>query len=117
MMNKNIGDMTESELKDYIIELQEENSRYERRINKAIELIKECTSSQDEYENFISTSETKRLLKILEEVEDKEYEYIEEIDLGILNSQSDKNREFKKAINALIRNQKYILEQLNKEDK
>ena len=30
MMNKNIGDMTESMLKDLIIELQEENSRYER---------------------------------------------------------------------------------------
>ena len=30
-MNKNIGDMTESELKDFIIELQEENSRYERK--------------------------------------------------------------------------------------
>ena len=29
-MNKNIGDMTESELKDFIVELQEENSRYER---------------------------------------------------------------------------------------
>ena len=34
-MNKNIGDMTESELKDFIIELQEENSRYER-INKQL---------------------------------------------------------------------------------
>ena len=34
-MNKNIGDMTESELKDFIIELQEENSRYER-INKKL---------------------------------------------------------------------------------
>lgn len=40
MMNKNIGDMTTSELKDYIIELQEENSRYERKIDKAIEYIK-----------------------------------------------------------------------------
>ena len=29
-MNKNIGDMSESELIDLIIELQEENSRYER---------------------------------------------------------------------------------------
>ena len=33
IMNKKIGDMTKSELKDFIIELQEENSRYER-INK-----------------------------------------------------------------------------------
>lgn len=38
-MNKNIGDMTEEELKDFIIELQEENSRYERRINKALNKI------------------------------------------------------------------------------
>ena len=45
-MNKKIGDMTESELKDFIIELQEENSRYERInqkykevIDKAIEYI------------------------------------------------------------------------------
>lgn len=33
-MNKNIGDMTESKLKDFIIELQEENSRYERKIQR-----------------------------------------------------------------------------------
>lgn len=33
-MDKNIGDMTESELKDFIIELQEENSRYERKNQK-----------------------------------------------------------------------------------
>ena len=33
IVNKKIGDMTKSELKDFIIELQEENSRYER-INK-----------------------------------------------------------------------------------
>lgn len=36
-MNKNIGDMTNDELKDFIIELQEENSRYERKIDKAVE--------------------------------------------------------------------------------
>lgn len=30
-MNKNIGDMTNSELIDFIIDLQEENSRYERK--------------------------------------------------------------------------------------
>ena len=46
IVNKKIGDMTESELKDFIIELQEENSRYERInqkykevIDKAIEYI------------------------------------------------------------------------------
>ena len=33
-MNKNIGDMSESELIDLIIELQEENSRYERENQK-----------------------------------------------------------------------------------
>ena len=47
-MNKKIGDMTESELKDFIVELQEENSRYERLnqkyqevIEKAIEYMKD----------------------------------------------------------------------------
>ena len=39
MMNKNIGDMTESMLKDLIIELQEENSRYERENRKYKETI------------------------------------------------------------------------------
>lgn len=38
-MNKNIGDMTMDELKDFIIELQEENGRYERIIDKAIAYI------------------------------------------------------------------------------
>ena len=33
-MNKNIGDMSESELKDFIIELQEENSRYKKQNKK-----------------------------------------------------------------------------------
>ena len=48
IVNKKIGDMTESELKDFIIELQEENSRYERinqkykeAIDKAIEYMKD----------------------------------------------------------------------------
>lgn len=47
IVNKKIGDMTKSELKDFIIELQEENSRYERInqkykevIDKAIEYIR-----------------------------------------------------------------------------
>ena len=38
-MSKNIGDMSESELKDFIIELQEENSRYERKNQKYKEVI------------------------------------------------------------------------------
>ena len=42
-----------------------ENKDLQQRIDKAIEYIKECTSSPDEYENFISTSETKKLLEIL----------------------------------------------------
>lgn len=33
-MAKNIGDMTNSELKDFVIELQEENSRFEKKIRK-----------------------------------------------------------------------------------
>ena len=41
-MNKNIGDMTESELKDFIIELQEENSRYERINQKYKEVIEKA---------------------------------------------------------------------------
>ena len=50
-MNKNIGDMTESELKDFIIELQEENSRYERINEKYKEVI----------EKAIEYLETKRI--------------------------------------------------------
>ena len=50
----------------------------------------------------------------IEEVEDKEYEYIKEISLGTLNEQKQKNRAFKDTINALIRNQKIIIERLNK---
>ena len=76
-MNKNIGDMTESELKDFIIELQEENSRYERLnqkykevIEKAIEYIEKCLK-QTPIENRTKTDDTL----------DIEYEYI----LNILN--------------------------------
>ena len=50
-MNKNIGDMTESELKDFIIELKEENSRYERINKKYKEVI----------EKAIEYLETKRI--------------------------------------------------------
>ena len=46
-MNRNIGDMTESELKDFIVELQEIISRIERKINKAIGYM----------ENYISVEE------------------------------------------------------------
>ena len=61
-------------------------------------------------------------VKILEEVEDKEYEDIEELNLDtdellkkVVITAQDYVIEDK--INALIRNQKYILEQLNKEGK
>lgn len=46
-MNKNIGDMTESKLKDFIIELQEKNSRYEKRNEKAIEEIEKYLLTED----------------------------------------------------------------------
>jgi hypothetical protein len=41
---------------------------YERTIDKAIEYIKECISSPDEYEQFLTTYETSELLDILEAV-------------------------------------------------
>ena len=50
-MNKNIGDMTNDELKDFIIELQEENSRYERKIEKAI----------NKLDNFITCCKCEKL--------------------------------------------------------
>lgn len=68
----------------------------------------------DDIEWYIFNEWLNEEVQILEEVEDKEYEDIEEVDLGVLNSQSDKNREFKRAINQLIRNQKYIIERLDK---
>ena len=63
-MNKNIGDMTESELKDFIIELQEENSRYER-INQKYKEKNEFLKSEIE--------EAKRIIQ-------KYLEYIDERD-------------------------------------
>ena len=41
-MNKNIGDMSESELKDFIVELQEENKKHKEVIDKAIKLIEKA---------------------------------------------------------------------------
>ena len=85
-MNKNIGDMTESELKDFIIELQEENSRYERLnqkykevIDKAIEYIriyrsyekidnKDYLKGRDEI-GCLDIYQVDELLDILKEVE------------------------------------------------
>lgn len=87
IVNKNIGDMTESELKDFIVELQEENSRYER-INqkykevhdKAIEYIEYNNETLYTYEpdydyeenivsNYDVSSFREDLLKILKEDE------------------------------------------------
>ena len=70
-MNKNIGDMTESELKDFIIELQEENSRYERINKKYKEVIEKAINFIDihMYEDYCYVGSEERLKKILNEVE------------------------------------------------
>lgn len=58
-MNKNIGDMTESELKDFIIELQEENSRYERKNKKYKEVIDKVTNELFILKDMIYKPETR----------------------------------------------------------
>ena len=75
-MNKNIGDMTESELKDFIIELQEENSRYERInqkykevIDKAIEYLDDWLFNVGGMGACMDYKDIKEILKILKEVE------------------------------------------------
>lgn len=68
-MNKNIGDMTESELKDFIIELQEENSRYERKIKKYKEVIDKAI---EELKKGLHELDTRRREEVYAE------EYIEE---------------------------------------
>ena len=68
-MNKNIGDMTESELKDFIIELQEENSRYERINQKYKEAIEKAIKYVKEHRYYAHTIDIDYLLKILKEVE------------------------------------------------
>ena len=64
-MNKNIGDMTESELKDFIVELQQENEQLKERINKSIEYMKNNATSNyfDKEKNMFRREED--LLKIL----------------------------------------------------
>lgn len=47
-MNKSIGEMRESELKDFIIELQEENSRLERNLDKRIDAWQELKDFLEE---------------------------------------------------------------------
>ena len=73
-MNKNIGDMTESELKDFIIELQEENIRYERKNQKYKKVIDKVSARLEyflignlKYQS--SQKEFIKLLIILKEVE------------------------------------------------
>ena len=68
-MNKNIGDMTESELKDFIIELQEENSRYERLNQKYKEVIDKALDFIDcHFKEMVADEESQELKSILEEV-------------------------------------------------
>ena len=69
-MNKNIGDMTESELKDFIVELQEENSRYERINKKQKEVIDKALDFIDcHFKEMVADEEAQELEKILKEVE------------------------------------------------
>lgn len=70
-MNKNIGDMTESELKDFIVELQEENSKYERINQKYKEVIKKAIEFIDDYmyDDYGYVGYEDELKKILNEVE------------------------------------------------
>ena len=70
-MNKNIGDMTESELKDFIIELQEENSRYERINQKYKEVIDKAIKFIDDYmyDDYGYIGYEDELKEILKEVE------------------------------------------------
>ena len=75
-MNKNIGDMTESELKDFIIKLQEENSRYERInqkykevIDKAIEYLDDWLFNVGGMGACMDYKDIKEILDILKEVE------------------------------------------------
>ena len=68
-MNKNIGDMTESELKDFIIELQEENSRYERINKKYKEVIEKAIDFIDcHFKEMVADEEAQELKSILKEV-------------------------------------------------
>ena len=68
-MNKNIGDMTESELKDFIVELQEENSRYERMNQKYKEVIEKALDFIDcHFKEMVADEEAQELKSILKEV-------------------------------------------------
>lgn len=64
-MNKNIGDMSTDELKDFIIELEEENSRYERIIDKALEYINKTKYAGYNFGNELVGNEINHLINIL----------------------------------------------------
>ena len=74
-MNKNIGDMTESELKDFIVELQEENSRYERINKKYKEVFDKAINyiydeiKREGFHHYLDDKDIEELLDILKEVE------------------------------------------------
>ena len=70
IVNKKIGDMTKSELKDFIVELQEENSRYERLNQKYKEVIDKAIEKLEEVkERRIMLLDEEKVLEILKEVE------------------------------------------------
>ena len=76
-MNKNIGDMSESELKDFIIELTEENSRYERKNQKYKEVIEKIKTRYIDYygttkevnDDYVLRNVLKEISDLLKEVE------------------------------------------------
>lgn len=78
-MNKNIGDMTESELKDFIVELQEENSRYERKNQKYKEVIDKATKHINKYESI------KAYYEYIDEDGYDEYNYDEDFKKELLD--------------------------------
>ena len=75
IVNKKIGDMTESELKDFIIELQEENSGYERINKKYKEVIEKAINyiydeiKREGFHHYLDDKDIEELLDILKEVE------------------------------------------------
>lgn len=69
-----------------------------------------CRSAISNYlgENFLESDMFNECI----EIPNDDFEDIEEIDLGILNQQSEKNREFRIKINQLIKNQRKIINML-----
>ena len=90
-MNKNIGDMTESELKDFIIELQEENSIYERInqkykeviLKKYIDLIDKGYCSDCNELNCIDNFPHAKITHAIRELQQENQKYKEVIDKAI----------------------------------